>query len=94
MADAEYTALARELRVNLELLKRNLELAHAGVVVAAGALNYQRADRDPDVADVLERFVGNCIYQQIERTETLLEFINPGAAKRAEPGFDALEALQ
>jgi len=91
----EYTALAREVRTNLESLKHNLRIAYAGIVVAAEALKCQAADHDPEVAEVLNYCVGSRVYQQIERVEAFLESLNPGTSgDRGEAGVEELEALQ
>jgi hypothetical protein len=72
MTEKDYTALARDIRKNLHIIKAKLEMAHAGIVVAAGSLKYQAAERDEEVAHVLEHFVGGCVYDQIDRADTLI----------------------
>jgi hypothetical protein len=60
---------------DLRLLRRNLQIIHDGVVVAALALRYQNADRDREIAQVLEFLVGNRLADQIEQAGKLLAIL-------------------
>jgi len=62
----------RALSDGLRLLGRHLQLVHGGIVVAAAALHQQNADRDKEIAQVLEHLVGDRLVDQIERISRLL----------------------
>jgi len=70
-------AIEHELRKRLKGLHVHLQVVHAGVVVAAAALHYQNAERDEEIARVLEHAVGDRLSEQIERTAELLAFLQP-----------------
>jgi len=65
-------ARKREVQGALEGLHEQLRLALAGIVVATAALRYQNADRDEEIALVLDRFVARRVAEQIERVSELL----------------------
>ena len=67
MADGMDTAIEQ-----LERIRRHLEIAYAGVVVSAAALLRQRAEQDEEIADVLRHCVGQRLFEQIERIDTLV----------------------
>jgi Spy/CpxP family protein refolding chaperone len=61
-----------QVRARLTELIRSLEQIEAVVNVATAALEHQNADRDEDVARVLQRNVGDRISAEIEKTAALL----------------------
>lgn len=70
-------ALERQVLDRLRGLHTHLQIAHAGVIVAAIALHRQNADRDEEIARVLEHCVGARIADQIERTAELVASLHP-----------------
>lgn len=74
----------------LRLLHRNLQIVHGGLVVAVAALEYQNADRDKDIAQVLEHLVGDRLADQIERTVELMTAM--GASRTPPPGIEEQDA--
>jgi len=70
-------AFEREMLDRLRGLHVHLQVAHAGVVVAAAALHHQNADRDEEIARVLEYCVGDRLAEQIERTAELVASLQP-----------------
>lgn len=62
----------RDVSDRLRLLRRNLQIVHDGIVVAALALRQQNADRDREIAQVLEFLVGDRLAEQVERAGELL----------------------
>lgn len=88
MSDTEF-AIEPPVRDCLGTLQRHLRVAHAGVVVAAAALRHQNADRDEDIACVLEHCVGARLAEQIE---CIAELMAPrGAAPARAGGRDLAE---
>jgi len=65
-------AFERSLATRLRRLHVHLQIAHAGVVVAAAALRYQNCDHDEDIARVLRHCVGSRLAQEIEHTAELV----------------------
>jgi hypothetical protein len=59
----------------LRRLHKHLQIAHAGVVVAAAALEHQNADRDREIACVLRHCVGERLFAQIDRTAELIVWL-------------------
>ena len=84
MDRSEFLTHEKFLLKELELLHLHLQIAHAGISVAAAALRYQSADRDVDVACVLTHDVGDRIEDQIERTVRLIAQLQPFNADLAE----------
>ena len=70
-------ASEREVLEQLRGLHVHLQVAYAGVVVAAAALHHQNADRDEEIARVLEYCVGDRLAEQIERTANLVALLRP-----------------
>jgi hypothetical protein len=68
----------------LRLVRRNLQVVHDGIVTAALALRHQNADRDREIAHVLEFLVGDRLADQIERTDGLLAALQ-GAESHSPP---------
>lgn len=71
MSDKE-AALEQLVRDGLRGLHVHLQVAYAGIVVAAAALHHQNAERDEEIARVLEYCVGDRLSAQIERTAELI----------------------
>jgi len=65
-------AFERQILDRLRRMHASLQVAYAAVVVAAIALHRQNADRDEEVARVLEYCVGARLADQIERTAELV----------------------
>jgi hypothetical protein len=70
-------AFEREMLERLRGLHVHLQVAYAGVVVAAAALHRQNAERDEEIARVLEFCVGVRLAEQIERTAELVATLRP-----------------
>ena len=70
-------AFERDVREQLRALHVQIQIAHAGVIVSAIALHRQNADRDEEVARVLEYCVANRLAEQIERAADLLASMQP-----------------
>lgn len=70
-------AFERHILDRLRQLHVHLQVAHAGVIVAAAALHRQNADRDEEIARVLEFCVGERLAEQIERTAELVASLAP-----------------
>ena len=68
--DQAVSSRLRELHVHLQIV-------HAGVTVSALALHRQNADRDEEIARVLEYCVGRRLTEQIERIAELLASLQP-----------------
>jgi hypothetical protein len=68
----------------LRQLRRHLQVVYGGVIVSATALNHQNADRDREIAQVLEHLVGERLAEQIERTSQLLNAMEARSALAAE----------
>jgi hypothetical protein len=77
------TQLSREQGIadGFRKLHFQLQIAYAGIVVAVAALHHQNADRDEEIARVLEHCVGNRLSNEIERTAELI------ATLRAFPAY-------
>ncbi len=71
------SANAREILDGLRGLHSHLQIAYAGVIVAAIALHRQNAERDEEIARVLEYCVGSRLAEQIERTAELVASLWP-----------------
>ena len=62
---------SRTVRVELEEVIRALRQLQSTLAVAVGALRHQNADIDADIANLLQRSVGNTLQEQIEKLEAL-----------------------
>jgi hypothetical protein len=71
MSETE-VAIEQLVGERLRGLHVQLQVVHAGVVVAAAALHHQNAERDEEIARVLEYCVGDRLFNQIERTAELI----------------------
>jgi hypothetical protein len=63
---------ARNSRATLEEVLQHLRQIQSAVVVAVAALRHQSAERDEDIANVLQHSVVDALEDQIERTEGVL----------------------
>lgn len=84
MSEMEPVPLAAVVHDRLKNLHRHLQIAHAGVVVAAAALESQNADRDREVARVLKYCVGERLFGQIERTAELIASLQAFPPERSD----------
>jgi hypothetical protein len=66
--DIAFDRMARNFVRDLHI---RLQVVHAGVVVSALALHHQNADRDEEIARVLEHCVASVLAEQIDRTAEL-----------------------
>src|SRR5690349_12213961 len=77
-------ALGEErLRRWLTDLYQQLQLVHAGIVVASSTLRYQNSERDVEVAQVLDYFVAARVDCQVRRAAQMITFLDPPSAERA-----------
>ena len=65
-------AFERQILDRLRGVHAHLQVAHAAVIVAALALHRQNADRDEEIARVLEYCAGARLADQIERIAELV----------------------
>jgi hypothetical protein len=72
MAAAKAHRARKAIQVNLEEVILHLRQIQSTVIVAVAALRHQCAERDDDIADVLQRSVVDKLEDQIERTEAVL----------------------
>jgi len=72
MAEEKCSARLAALGAELGLMGRQLQVCHAAIVVAVGALEAQNADRDREVALVLQRHVGDRLDEHIEKLRELV----------------------
>jgi hypothetical protein len=72
--DIAFDRMARNFVRDLHI---RLQVVHAGVVVSALALHHQNADRDEEIARVLEHCVASVLAEQIDRTAELLASLQP-----------------
>jgi hypothetical protein len=70
-------AFDQTVKNRLRELHVHLQIVHAGVTVSAIALHHQNADRDEEIARVLEYCVASRLADQIERTAELLASLQP-----------------
>jgi hypothetical protein len=62
---------SRTVRVELQEVIARLRQLQSTVTVAVGALRHQNADIDVDIANLLQRSVGDILQEQIEKLEAL-----------------------
>ena len=91
MGELECTALKQLVRDRLKGLHLHLQVVHAGIVVAAAALQYQNAERDKEIARVLRYCVGDRLFDQIERTAELIASLQPFPTDPSDVGSWDLE---
>jgi hypothetical protein len=69
------------LLVRLEEVVQHLRQIQSAVVVAVAALRHQCAERDEDIANVLQRSVVDKLEDQIEKTESVLRALGARSRK-------------
>ena len=74
--------VSRPVRVELQEVIARLRQLQSALAVAVGALRSQNADIDVDIANLLQRSVGDTLQEQIEKLEALGRRL-PAAASRA-----------
>ena len=67
--------------MRLEEVVQHLRQIQSAVVVAVAALRHQSAERDEDIANVLQRSVVDKLEDQIENTESVLRALNSRSRK-------------
>jgi hypothetical protein len=67
MKKVDRRARDRRLSASVRNLRRQLKMAHAGVVVCAAVLYHQNVDHDTEIALVLDHLVGDRLREQIDR---------------------------
>lgn len=72
MATDKAQRARRAIQASLEEVVQHLRQIQSAVVVAVAALRHQCAERDEDVANLLQRSVVDKLEDQIERTEGVL----------------------
>jgi hypothetical protein len=63
-------------------LYQQLQLVHAGIVVASSTLRYQNSERDVEVAQVLDYFVAARVDCQLRRAAQMITLLDPRSAER------------
>ena len=69
------------VRVELQTVIGNLRQLQSTLAVAVGALRHQNADIDADIANLLQRSVGDTLQEQIELLEAIVRRL-PAARPR------------
>jgi hypothetical protein len=69
------------LQVRIEEVVQHLRQIQSAVVVAVAALRHQGAERDEDIANVLQRSVVDKLEDQIEKTESVLRALSSRSRK-------------
>jgi hypothetical protein len=72
------------VQTRLRELHVHLQVVHSGIFVSAAALHQQNAERDEEIARVLEHFVAPRLWEQVQRTAELI-------ASLQTPPLDAAE---
>jgi hypothetical protein len=72
MAARQSKATGRAARAGLEEVIQHLRQIQSAVIVAVAALRHQGAERDEDIANVLQHTVVDGLEDQIEKTEHVL----------------------
>ncbi len=72
MAAAKSHRARKAIQASLEEVILHLRQIQCTVIVAVAALRHQCAERDDDIADVLQRSVVDRLEDQIERAEGVL----------------------
>jgi hypothetical protein len=69
------------LQVRIEEVVQHLRQIQSAVVVAVAALRHQGAERDEDIANVLQRSVVDKLEDQIEKAESVLRALGSRSRK-------------
>jgi hypothetical protein len=72
----------RPVRAELQEVIARLKGLQSTLTVAVSALRHQNADIDADIANLLQRSVGDPLQQQVEKLETLLTRLAAAARPR------------
>ena len=72
MAGRHSRETGRATRAGLEGVVLHLRQIQSAVIVAVAALRHQGAERDEDIANVLQHNVVDALEDQIEKTEAVL----------------------
>jgi len=70
-------------------LYQQLQLVHAGIVVASSTLRYQNSERDVEVAQVLDYFVAARVDCQLRRAAQMITWLDPASAERSASELNA-----
>jgi hypothetical protein len=70
-------------------LYQQLQLVHAGIVVASSTLRYQNSERDVEVAQVLDYFVAARVDCQLRRAAQMITLLDPQSAERSPSELNA-----
>jgi hypothetical protein len=70
-------------------LYQQLQLVHAGIVVASSTLRYQNSERDVEVANVLDYFVAARVDCQLRRAAQMITLLDPRSAERPSSELNA-----
>jgi len=70
-------------------LYQQLQLVHAGIVVASSTLRYQNSERDVEVAQVLDYFVAARVDCQLRRAAQMITLLDPRSAERSSAELNA-----
>jgi len=77
--------VSRDEIERLEHIGKHLQIAYAGVVVSAAALNHQRAEQDDEIATVLRHCVAPRLFEQIERIDDIVARLRTGSSAAENP---------
>jgi hypothetical protein len=73
---------SRPVRTELQEVVGNLRQLQSVLAVAVGALRQQNADIDADIANLLQRSVGDTLQQQVEKLESVLRRLPASIARK------------
>jgi hypothetical protein len=73
--------MSRTVRVELQEVIARLRQLQSTLAVAVGALRNQNADIDVDIANLLQRSVGDTLQEQIDKLEALGRRLPPTPAR-------------
>ena len=77
-------SVSRHRRIRSELAEviGHLQQLHSAVAVAVSALRQQNADIDADVANLLQRSVGERLLAEVAKLETVMRTLLPPARRK------------
>jgi hypothetical protein len=81
LSSATRTSRDRNILTELGEVITHLQQLHSAVAVAVSALRQQNADIDADVANLLQRSVGDKLQHQIDKLEAVSRLLSPPARK-------------
>jgi len=85
----EETVAEERVRRWLTDLYQQLQLVHAGIVVASSTLRHQNSERDIEVAQVLDYFVAARVDCQLRRAAQMITLLDPRSAERRSSELNA-----